>query len=358
MWWIESNPRKPTGSCSSLLGDSPARAGSSRHEPRAHYRTTTTAGSPVTFAYGLSDLSSAERGRGRGRNPQNKNSINKNIKDSKQNEEEEEEEEEEEACTGFSSRVRNPTTKLTGAQLSYLLVKQALPSMFITGAVNFAVACPMYAAAGSPPPFLFRPPVSLVADAALTTLVQSAISWACLVVLVNREMSRGGVAPYAPLPSAAEEVSSWWWWGGEPRNAAARWFLMLDHYNAERGSMLLGPCGRLCYCCCCCYCSSSSSSPFVKRAQRAGRWMAFGLAGLGRAVIVALLGFLIMIGPTIGICVAVGKRLDGDWVFPGRWDGALFKLVYGTVLGFITSPALALMWMLRAGWIVNRHRMV
>ncbi|KAL2168125.1 hypothetical protein VTG60DRAFT_340 [Thermothelomyces hinnuleus] len=212
--------------------------------------------------------------------------------------------------------------------------------------------------AGSVPPFLFRPPVSLVVDAALTTVVQSAITWACLAVLVNRALSRGEVAPYAPPPPPPTKASWWWWrwWGwGEPRNAAARWFLMLDHYNAERGSRLLGACERLCCCCCCCSSSSSSSG---QRARRVGRWVAFGLASLGRAVIVALLGYLVMIGPTIGICAAVGTRFDGDWVFLGRWDGALFKLVYGGVLGFITSPALALMWMLRAGWIVNRHAMV
>lgn len=185
---------------------------------------------------------------------------------------------------------------------------------------------------GSIPPFLFRPPVSLVADAFFTTFIQSAITWVCLAVFVNRAMSRGEVAPYVCRSD-------------EPRNALVRWFFMLDHYNAQRGSRLFGFC-------CCCYGAKGG------RVQRFARWIAFGLAGLGRSLIAGVLGFLIMIGPTIGVCAAAGTKFDGDWVFLGRWDGALFKLVYGGVLGFIMSPALAFMWMVRAGWIVNRHVMV
>ncbi|KAL2168126.1 hypothetical protein VTG60DRAFT_341 [Thermothelomyces hinnuleus] len=131
MWWIESNPRKPIGSCSSLLGSSPIGAGSLRNEPRAHYHMTTAG--PATYAYGLSDLNSAGSG------PRNKNNNNNDDK----------EEDGEEAARGFSSRVQNPTTKLTGAQLTYLFVMQALPSMLIAGALNFAVA---YRKSIPPPP--------------------------------------------------------------------------------------------------------------------------------------------------------------------------------------------------------------
>jgi hypothetical protein len=75
-------------------------------------------------------------------------------------------------------------------------------------------------------------------------------------------------------------------------------------------------------------------------------------------LIVAVVAYVVMIGPTIGICVAAGTRYGGDWVFLGRWDGVVFKTVYGGVLGLVMSPALAWMWMLRAGWIVNRHAVV
>ncbi|KAL2162085.1 hypothetical protein VTH06DRAFT_7870 [Thermothelomyces fergusii] len=355
MWWIESNPRKPT----SPFGSSPPTGtGSFRSEPGTYYHHM-----PAASTYGLSDLSSAGRG------PRGENKRKSNNKD----EDNEDDKEDAAAARGFSSRVQKPTTKLTWAQVTYLLLKQALPSTLIAGAINFAVGYPMYASPRPAPPagpalFLFRPPASLVADAALTTLVQTAVTWACLAVLVNGALSRGEVAPYAPPPPPSPSSSSsssvreaslvfllpWplsWRGLREPRGAAARWFLMLDHYNAERGSRLLGWCGRLCCCCCCC----SPASSVGRRARRAGRWVAFGLAGLGRAVMVALLGFLVMVGPTIGICAVVGTRYDGDWVFLGRWDGVVFHAVYGGVLAFILSPALALMWMLRAGWIVNRH---
>lgn len=39
----------------------------------------------------------------------------------------------------FDPRMKAPTTKLTGAQLFYIIVMQAIPAMIIAGLVNFVV---------------------------------------------------------------------------------------------------------------------------------------------------------------------------------------------------------------------------
>ena len=79
----------------------------------------------------------------------------------------------------------------------------------------------------------------------------------------------------------------------------------------------------------------------------------FALAQAGRALLVGLAAFAVLAGPTIGFLVAAGMPYEGDWVFLGRWDGPIFKLVYGAALGLLMSPLLALMWIVRAGWIVR-----
>lgn len=163
-----------------------------------------------------------------------------------------------------------------------------------------------------------------MADAAITTILQSILTWFPLLILVNRALSRGEVAPYAPRRASLRE----------PTSAVLRWFLILDHYNADKGSGLV----------CCC-----------RGARGFRRGCGFVLANLGRAMLVAVVAYAVLIGPTIGILVAVGTPFQGDWVFLGRWDGAVFKVVWGAVLGLIMSPAIAWMWMLRAGWIVQRH---
>ncbi len=85
-----------------------------------------------------------------------------------------------------------------------------------------------------------------------------------------------------------------------------------------------------------------------------GRWVGWCLGGLARAVVVAAMGFGVLVGPAVGVLVAVGERYEGDWVF-GRWEGVVFKSVYGGVLAVVLGPVLAFMWMVRAGWIVRRH---
>jgi hypothetical protein len=72
-------------------------------------------------------------------------------------------------------------------------------------------------------------------------------------------------------------------------------------------------------------------------------------------MVVAVAGYAALIWVAIPIVMAVGTPFEGDWVLLGRWDGAVFKMVWGAVLGAVIAPGIAWMWMVRAGWIVRRH---
>ncbi|AEO64179.1 uncharacterized protein THITE_115797 [Thermothielavioides terrestris NRRL 8126] len=241
---------------------------------------------------------------------------------------------------GSNEQVLRPTLWLTARQIFYLVVIQGFGALLIAGGLNFAIGYFLYSSprpppgpppAGSPPPFLFRPPVSLLIDAAFTTIIETALTWFSAFFIVTRDLTRGRIAPF--------DLSVWLPVIRRGNRACAasrpfwRWFFFLDHYTAERGSVL-------------CACFGGRRSGF-------GRGAAFVLAGLGRSLLVAALAFALMVGPTVGVLAAVGRPFAGDFVFLGRWDGAVFKAVFGGVLGLLVSPTLALMWMARAAWIVR-----
>src|SRR5690606_21361699 len=137
-------------------------------------------------------------------------------------------------------------------------------------------------------------------------------------------LSAGEVAPLASLR------------GGEPRSAVVRWFMMLDHHDGARGSRV------------CCGAGGEGAGWFVQA-------VVFSLAGLGRAMVVAVVGYAALIWLAIPMVMGVAAPFEGDGVLLGRWDGAVFKLVWGAALGGVIAPAIAWMWMVRAGWIVRRH---
>lgn len=157
-----------------------------------------------------------------------------------------------------------------------------------------------------PPPLLFSLPSSFVGDAAITAIIQSLLSWAIPLFAVNADLCHGRVAPLGIFP--------------EPRRRRRRRIFFLDDGHGHGGS-----------------------------ASKAG----FALAQLGRAAALAFVSFCVMIGPTVGVLIAVGTRYGGDWAFPGKWAGPVFKLVYGGVMALLVSPAVAMFWMVRAAWVVK-----
>ncbi|KAK4103249.1 hypothetical protein N658DRAFT_505628 [Parathielavia hyrcaniae] len=234
---------------------------------------------------------------------------------------------------GYDCRMRPPTSRLTRRQWLYMVGIQGVISMLVAAVVNFSISYALYSSSrpppgppppGSHPPHLFRLPTSLVADAALSSVFQTLATWYVLAYMVNRDLSRGELQPTAPLRGRLAR---------EPTGGFLRWFLFLDHYNAERGSRLLGGIGRT-------------------------GWrmkLALALAGAGRALMVTALAYGFQIGPAIGILVPLGTPDDGDWMYTGRWFVPAFKTIFGALMGFWTAPVLTWMWMVRAAWIFRRH---
>jgi hypothetical protein len=142
---------------------------------------------------------------------------------------------------------------------------------------------------------LFQLPNTLAGDAGVTIIIQCLITWLAEFFLVGRDLRHGTVAPAAFLP--------------EPKGPVARWFLLLDGADARSA-----------------------------------------VAHVLRAMLIAVASFIVMWGPAVGILTAVGTRSGGDWVFEAKWAPQVFKLMFGGVLSLLTTPPLAMFWLLKAGW--------
>ncbi|KAK4237235.1 hypothetical protein C8A03DRAFT_34803 [Achaetomium macrosporum] len=84
-------------------------------------------------------------------------------------------------------RLRRPTSKITNPQLLYLSL-HGVSTMIIAGLINFLCGYFLYVSTChecSRLLFLFSPPVSLISDAAITTLFQCTLTWFCAALLVN-----------------------------------------------------------------------------------------------------------------------------------------------------------------------------
>ncbi|KXX76954.1 hypothetical protein MMYC01_207608 [Madurella mycetomatis] len=236
------------------------------------------------------------------------------------------------AAQSLHTRLLTPTTRLTAHQLFYILVLNGVGAVILSGGINFAVAYAMYAnlQPPHPPPLLFTLPSSFLGDAAVTAIIQSCVSWLVPLFFVNYDLAHRRVAPLGIFP--------------EPASHLVRRLFFLDHYNGGSG---LGHGGK----------SGSSSPSIPPSSSGCGPGcvpsVGFFLAQLGRAMAVAVMSFCVLIGPTVGILMAVGTRYGGDWVFLDKWTGPLFKLVYGGVLSLLTSPGIAMFWMVRAGWVAK-----
>lgn len=164
---------------------------------------------------------------------------------------------------------------------------------------------------------LFQLPNTLAGDAAVTMILQSIITWLVELVLVNRDLARGGVAPVGFIR--------------QPTWRAARWFLFLDRdgkAEAEGGEVGSGT-----------------------RAY----WARFLASQVLRAMVVAVVAFVVLWGPAVGMLTAVGRRSGGDWDFEKTWTPQVFKLVLGGVLGLLQTPAFAAFWLVRAGWALRTN---
>ncbi len=161
---------------------------------------------------------------------------------------------------------------------------------------------------------LFQLPNTLAGDAAVTIIIQCIITWLIELVLANRDLARGGVAPVGFIR--------------QPTDRFLRWFMFLDRQSeaAKPGSV--------------------------------SHWLSFLSSQVLRALIVAFVSFCLLWGPSVGILTTVGTRSGGDWVYEATWTPQIFKLILGGVLALLTTPPFALFWLVRAGWALQTNEAV
>lgn len=201
-----------------------------------------------------------------------------------------------------------PTTRLTLSQAIYIFVIDGLGAALLSGAINFALAYAMYDTTHKPIR-LWRLPNTLAGDAGVTIILQNLITWSLELVLVNRDLARGSIAPIGFLPA--------------PKSGFARWFFFLDR-------------------------TDDASKPGGWR-----HWAAFWASQLVRAMVVSVGCFVVFWPVAVGVLTAVGRKEGGDWVFGRRWAPQVFKLVLGAVVGGVTTPGFVVFWLARAGWAVG-----
>jgi hypothetical protein len=203
------------------------------------------------------------------------------------------------------SRRKPPTERLTIRQLLYLIVLHGLGAALISGGINFAVAYALYTSPGArrDPVRLFQLPNTLAGDAAVTAIAQGLVTWAIEGVLVNLDLRNGLVAPFVGWVEPVQPWRRLLWGLNEPDN--------------------LG---------------------------KVGRWTWFVVGEALRALALAVLSFVVVFGPTLGILISVGTKVGGDWEFERTWAPQIYKLVYGAVLGLLSTPIMAFVWLVRRGW--------
>ena len=189
---------------------------------------------------------------------------------------------------------------------------------------------------------LWQFPYTLAGDGALSIPIQCIITWWLELWLVNRDLRNGSIQPIGFIP--------------QPRNRFLRWFMFLDRHK-------------------------QSSETGSRR-----HWVQFAGSQFTRALLVSLVSFLLMWGPSVAIltvfsvkgrapglppdlwaglvvpyqCVVVQNitktaetTCDNDWCFPKKWVPEIFKTVRGGILGLLTTPLFVMFWLVRCGWALK-----
>lgn len=184
---------------------------------------------------------------------------------------------------------------------------------------------------------LFEFPNTLMGDFAVTTIMQTIITWMVEMVVVNRDLRHASVRPigFVDEPVVNEASSPSAPMGSLSRRLprmlvrALRWFLLLDAPKALR-----------------------------KRRGSIVRKLRYLVAQAVRAFVYSLLLFALLVGPTLGILMGLGVKQGGDWFYASRWTPEIYKLLLGGVLALLSSPVFAMYWMVKCGWNGGIHESV
>lgn len=228
-----------------------------------------------------------------------------------------------------------PSRKFTRYQLFYIFILDGFGSLAISGGINFGIAygkssrtsagiadeiprkktqandlAAMYAHANTSKVQirLFMMPSTLAGDAAVTIFVQVIVTWFVELLLVWLDLRQHSIQPIGFF--------------GEPVRPWKRWLLLLPR---EPSQPLTPP----------------------MRLLRS----VFGVLGQAlRAFFLAIPAFLLLWPISVGALCGVGRKSGSDYVFNQTWAPQIFKLILGAVLGLLTTPWMAMFWLVRAGW--------
>lgn len=159
---------------------------------------------------------------------------------------------------------------------------------------------------------LFQLPNTLAGDAAVTIIIQCILTWFVEKGLVTYDLSRRGVQPMGFIP---EPTASW-----------QRKIFFLPSVN--------------------------QAEAVAPRAAILASLLQQALRGF----LLAVVGFVVLWPASVGILTALGTREGGDYVYEERWTPQVFKLVLGGLLGLLTTPLMAMFWLVKAGWESDLHR--
>lgn len=152
---------------------------------------------------------------------------------------------------------------------------------------------------------LFQMPNTLAGDAAVTIIIQCILTWFVEWGLVAYDLSNRSVQPIGFV--------------AEPSRPLLRWLFFLD-----------------------------------ERHQPSTRLANVAMQAL-RGFMLCVPTFLLLWPISVGILTAVGvKNGQGDYDFDAKWTPQFFKFVLGGVLGLLTTPLMAIFWLLKAGWEAKR----
>ncbi len=147
---------------------------------------------------------------------------------------------------------------------------------------------------------LFQLPNTLAGDAAVTIIIQCMLTWFVEWGLVAHDLANHSVQPIGFIP--------------QPSHPILRWFFFLDE-------------------------KASSTALLFRIAHQALR-----------GFLLCIPAFMLLWPVSVGALSVIGIQSGGDFLFADRWTPQFFKFILGGVLGLLTTPLMAMFWLIKAGW--------
>ncbi|KAF4972488.1 hypothetical protein FSARC_960 [Fusarium sarcochroum] len=218
-----------------------------------------------------------------------------------------------------------PSLQFTGHQLFYVFGLDGFGAMILSGGVNFALAYVMYTTQDTTknPIRLFQLPNTLSGDAAVTIIIQYILTWFVEMGLVSYDLGKRSVQPVGFIP--------------QPTHRWLRWLFFLPPPSDPSDSEV----------------ESEKEPP---KQSKIASFVTTVVQGALRGFMLAVVGFFLLWPLSVGLLTVVGEKDGGDWRYQDRWVPQAFKAILGGVLGLLTTPLMALFWLIKAGWEGNDER--